>query len=160
EGQARPAFLRPPAPGHEDWTSRRSVQPGDDGPVRRDLWLDPGARPRPLRPVPADQRGPRQERRLRQGHRGVLRRLRPPDRARPRSPGEGGTLGPAGSHHGRRIVPWHPTSRVEAWATLVLLAIHLLPESAARAEEETGAPEPPAESTTATQAQDEPAPAA
>ena len=52
------------------------------------------------------------------------------------------------------------TSRVEAWATLAFLTFLLLPAAGARAEGETGAPEPSGGGTTATQAQDEPASAA
>ena len=79
------------------------VQSGHDDPVRRDLRLGAGARPRPLRCARTDQRVPRQERRLRQSHRRVLRRLRRSERTRPCNPEEGGALGTGGSRHGSGI---------------------------------------------------------
>ena len=61
-GQQRPAFLRPPAAGHEAQVPHRTVRVGQDGHLRRMVRGHAGARPRPLRRTGFDQRLPGQVR--------------------------------------------------------------------------------------------------
>ena len=84
EGRLRTSLLCPPAPGRQDQVCRRDVRHGQDDPLRRVLRLLAGALPRALRRRRDDQRVPGQERRVRQGDRRVLRRLRRPERKGPR----------------------------------------------------------------------------
>ena len=77
--------------------------PGLDGRLCRVLRVGAGVVARARRRAGTDQRLPRQERRLRQSHRGVRQRLRRSKRTRPCNLEEGGALRTGGSSCGRGI---------------------------------------------------------
>ncbi len=82
--QAR--LLRPPAEGHQDQRPRGDLRRPRDGPLRHLVRQGARALPRPLRLLGHAQRVHGQERRLRQGDRGLLGGLRRPEREGPRRP--------------------------------------------------------------------------
>ena len=93
-------LLRAPDVGRQVLDRRDQAHRGRPAGLRRQLRLDPGPGPRPLRRPGGHGGLPRRRRRLRPGHRRVRRHLRRPQRGRPRLPDRGHRL-----REGRRPLP-------------------------------------------------------